>query len=141
MQPRIEVGGLTLRPWRESDADAVLKAFSCPEIQRWHVRRMDTRDEAREWIGAWPARWDDETAASWAISHDDEPIGQTGLRHLSLVEASAALSYWVLPEARGAAKLGFAVEGTLRGSGRHADGWHDMHLHARLRTDGTSCRT
>ncbi|MDX8142012.1 GNAT family N-acetyltransferase [Lentzea sp. BCCO 10_0061] len=173
MQPRIEVGGLTLRPWRESDADAVLKAFSCPEIQRWHVRRMDTRDEARAWIAGWPARWADETAASWAISRDDEPIGQAGLRHLSLFESSAALSYWVLPQARGAgiaaraahaltkwafeslglhrvslehstanaascrvaAKLGFAVEGTLRGSGRHADGWHDMHLHARLRTD------
>ncbi len=30
---------------------------------------------------------------------------------------------------------GFAVEGTKRGEGRHGDGWHDMHLHARLDTD------
>ncbi|MEU3645817.1 GNAT family N-acetyltransferase [Lentzea sp. NPDC034063] len=174
MQPDIDAGDrLILRPWRESDADAVLKAFNCTEIQRWHVRRMDTRDEARDWIAGWPVRWDDRTAASWAISRDDEPVGQTGLRNLSLHEASAALSYWVLPDARGAGiaaraaqaltdwafetlglhrvslehstantascrvagKLGFPAEGTLRGSGRHADGWHDMHLHARLRTD------
>jgi hypothetical protein len=26
-------------------------------------------------------------------------------------------------------------EGTLRGAARHAGGWHDMHQHARLRTD------
>ncbi|MEU3348666.1 GNAT family N-acetyltransferase [Streptomyces sp. NPDC006700] len=36
---------------------------------------------------------------------------------------------------RVAARAGFAVEGTKRGSGLHADGWHDMHLHARLRGD------
>jgi len=30
---------------------------------------------------------------------------------------------------------GFAVEATKRGEGRHADGWHDMHVHARLDTD------
>ncbi|RXR22361.1 N-acetyltransferase [Oerskovia turbata] len=27
---------------------------------------------------------------------------------------------------------GFAPEGTLRESGKHVDGWYDMHLHARL---------
>jgi ribosomal-protein-alanine N-acetyltransferase len=32
-------------------------------------------------------------------------------------------------------RLGFPGEGVLRGYLRHADGWHDMHLHARLRTD------
>lgn len=37
---------------------------------------------------------------------------------------------------RVAAHAGFAVEGTKRGEGHHADGWHDMHLHARLATDG-----
>ncbi|MHA3703001.1 GNAT family N-acetyltransferase [Jatrophihabitans sp. YIM 134969] len=39
------------------------------------------------------------------------------------------------PSCRVAAHAGFALEGTLRGSGRHADGWHDMHLHARLASD------
>ncbi|WP_243420943.1 GNAT family N-acetyltransferase [Micromonospora globispora] len=40
------------------------------------------------------------------------------------------------PSCRVARRAGFPVEGTKRGEGRHADGWHDMHLHARLATDG-----
>jgi RimJ/RimL family protein N-acetyltransferase len=34
-----------------------------------------------------------------------------------------------------AEKAGFAAEGVKRGAGWHADGWHDMHLHARLAID------
>lgn len=30
---------------------------------------------------------------------------------------------------------GYVAEGTQRESGLHADGWHDMHVHARLSTD------
>jgi RimJ/RimL family protein N-acetyltransferase len=31
---------------------------------------------------------------------------------------------------------GFQAEGTKRSGALHADGWHDMHLHARLDSDG-----
>jgi RimJ/RimL family protein N-acetyltransferase len=37
---------------------------------------------------------------------------------------------------RVAQHAGFTLEGTKRGEGRHTDGWHDMHIHARLDTDG-----
>jgi RimJ/RimL family protein N-acetyltransferase len=173
-QPHIDVDDhLALRPWRETDAGVVRSAFDSPEIQRWHVRRMDTDAEALDWIAAWPTRWAAETAASWAIvdSGSDRPVGQVGLRDISLFEASADLSYWVLPAVRGdgvapratlalarwvfhtvglhrlalrhstrnaascrvATKAGFALEGTMRSALQHADGWHDMHIHARLR--------
>ncbi|MFG3603320.1 GNAT family N-acetyltransferase [Micromonospora chersina] len=36
---------------------------------------------------------------------------------------------------RVAERAGLTAEGTQRGAARHTDGWHDMHLHARLRTD------
>jgi RimJ/RimL family protein N-acetyltransferase len=36
---------------------------------------------------------------------------------------------------RVAEQAGFAAEGTKRGEALHADGWHDMHLHARLASD------
>jgi hypothetical protein len=70
---------------------------------------MDSDDEARAWIAGWAQRWTDETDASWAVAdrRDDRPLGQVG-----------------------------RVEGTMRRSMLHADGWHDMHLHARLRADG-----
>ncbi len=174
-QPRLDVDAhLALRPWRDDDSPIVRKAFACPEIQRWHLLRIDSDDEARAWITAWARRWNDETDASWAIVNtSDEPVGQVGLRTLSLPAASAQLSYWVLPSARGngiavratraltrwsfaevglqrmvvehsianrascrvATNAGFRVEGTHRGAVLHADGWHDMHVHAQLRTD------
>ncbi|MFF2022670.1 GNAT family N-acetyltransferase [Streptomyces sp. NPDC058171] len=36
---------------------------------------------------------------------------------------------------RVAAKTGFALEGTKRSALLHGDGWHDMHLHARVADD------
>ena len=174
-QPRLAThDGLVLRPWIRSDAAAVRDAFACPEIQRWHVRRFDTLEEAGEWAGQWADRWDTEEAASWAVvDGDDQPLGQVGLRNISLAEGSADLSYWVTPAARGRAiaagsvnalsawafeligfnrlgiqhsttntascrvaeRTGFRVEGTLRQAIKHADGWHDWHIHGRLRLD------
>jgi RimJ/RimL family protein N-acetyltransferase len=174
-QPRLTANdGLVLRPWQQDDVAAVLTAFACPEIQRWHVRRLDTPEEAAEWVGQWAGRWETETAASWAVvDGDDQPLGQIGLRNISLAEGSASLSYWVTPAARGrsiavrsvealsawafesigfnrlniqhstsntascrvAERTGYRVEGTLRQAIKHADGWHDWHLHGRLRTD------
>jgi RimJ/RimL family protein N-acetyltransferase len=256
-QPRLTTNdGLVLRPWQQEDADAVLTAFACPDIQRWHVRRLDTPDEAAEWVAQWADRWKTETAASWAVvdaaglggtgfggtrfggtgfdragadragldggavdggaldgagldgggldggglggarldgarldgarfgragadgistaAGGSQPLGQIGLRSISLAEGSASLSYWVTPAARGrsiavrsvqalsawafesigfnrlsiqhstantascqvAERTGYRVEGTLRQAIKHADGWHDWHLHGRLRTDG-----
>ena len=53
-----------------------------------------------------------------------------GLHRLFLLHSTANLA-----SCRVAAKTAFGVEGTLRNSLLHADGWHDAHLHARLRTD------
>jgi len=67
--------------------------------------------------------------------------------------ALTAVSIWALDEAgfyrlhlshstrndascRVAVKAGFQLEGTKRGEAPHADGRHDMHLHARIRGDG-----
>jgi [ribosomal protein S5]-alanine N-acetyltransferase len=52
------------------------------------------------------------------------------LHRLHLLHSTANLaSCWV------AEKAGFGLEGMLRGSMLHADGWHDGQVHARLRTD------
>jgi [ribosomal protein S5]-alanine N-acetyltransferase len=58
-------------------------------------------------------------ASRWAL-------GDLGLHRLEL-------GHSVLNAAscRVAAKAGFRLEGTLHGALLHADGWHDMHLHAR----------
>ncbi|MEU0096626.1 GNAT family N-acetyltransferase [Kribbella sp. NPDC006257] len=174
-QPHLTTNdGLVLRPWREPDSAMVQEAFGCPEIQRWHVRRLDSLDEATEWTGQWQERWEAEAAASWAIvDGDDQPLGQVGLREISLDEGSAGISYWVTPKARGnnlaarsvqamsdwafgeigfhrlnihhstantascrvAERTGYPHEGTLRQAIKHADGWHDWHLHGLIAAD------
>ncbi|MBY8852042.1 GNAT family N-acetyltransferase [Saccharothrix sp. MB29] len=174
-QPHLDLDDVALRPWREDDAPTVKAAFDCPDIQRWHLRRMDREAEALAWTRGWEVRWALETDASWAVVDHatDVPLGQVGLRTVSLHEGDAQLSYWVLPAHRGrglavravrgverwvfgevglhrlslhhsaaneascrvAAKLGFALEGTLREALVHADGPHDVHCHARLSTD------
>lgn len=97
-QPAIE----NLRPWRDSDVPVVLEAFNGPEIQQWHVRRIDGEGEAHDWIAQWSRRWSAEDAASWAITGaDDVAVGQAGLRSINLADGTVGLSYWVLPSARG----------------------------------------
>jgi [ribosomal protein S5]-alanine N-acetyltransferase len=170
-QPTLRADELIVRPWRLSDVEAVVQAYRDPEIQRWHVRTM-TSDEARGWLASWPARWQAETGADWAVTERNAVVGRVGLRSIDLAEAIAELAYWTVPAARGrdiaaravsavsrwmlqagvhrlelshstrnpascriAEKAGFGYEGTLRQQGLHADGWHDMHLHARLASD------
>ena len=48
-QPTLQAGQLTLRPWRLSDAEAVVEAYRDPDIRHWHVQSM-TEDEALRWL-------------------------------------------------------------------------------------------
>jgi RimJ/RimL family protein N-acetyltransferase len=168
-QPDIVVDELVLRPWRASDAPAVVEAYRDPGIQRWHVRSM-TEAEASAWVLSWADRWAAETGASWAVGADGVLVGRMGLNALDLAEGHGDAAYWVTPAARGrhiaprallamtewlftevglhrislehstrnlascqvATRADYLLEGTKRSAGLHADGWHDMHLHARF---------
>lgn len=172
-QPSVLVGATaTLRPWLLSDADAVVEAFSDPEIQRWHVRRADSVAEARQWITSWIVSWVDEAQLNWALVDraSDSLMGRVSLKGVDLHDGSAGVAYWMMPAWRGrglcsqavlslcqwafneagfhriglahsvanlascrvAIKAGFRVEGIRRDAALHADGWHDMHMHALL---------
>jgi ribosomal-protein-alanine N-acetyltransferase len=168
-------GGLVLRPWRPEDARAVAAPYADPAIQRWHARRVDSEDEARDLILRWQRSWPSETGAHWAVTRGEggEVAGRVALRSMTLGEGRAECAYWTTPSARGsgvapralttlslwafgeigfhrldlvhslanaascrvAAKAGFAAEGVQRSAALHADGWHDMHLHARINAD------
>jgi RimJ/RimL family protein N-acetyltransferase len=103
-QPELVVDTeLVLRPWRSTDAPAVVRAFSSPDIQHWHFRRYDTVHEAEAWIAECSEAWRAEKNASWAItrSSSDEVLGRVAI-YTELVDGYGEVSYWVLPEARGA---------------------------------------
>jgi RimJ/RimL family protein N-acetyltransferase len=171
-QPTLGVGELTVRPWRPSDAGAVVAAYADRDIQQWHVRSM-TAGEAAAWLSAWADHWQAETGAGWAVTQQGELVGRVGFRTISLPEGLAEIAYWTVPAARGrniaarvvqatstwmfrsvglnrvelnhstlnrpscriAHKAGFRYEGTKRRQALHQDGWHNMHLHARLADD------
>ncbi len=64
-----------------------------------------------------------EALAGWSIN--DLGLHRLELTHSVANEGSCAV----------AARTGFEVEGTLRRALLHDDGWHDLHLHARLSTE------
>ncbi|MBA8808721.1 GNAT family N-acetyltransferase [Promicromonospora sukumoe] len=174
-QPTLPLtGGATMRPWRETDALALQEAYADPDIQRWHVRRVDSPDEALGMIVNWQRAWAQERRLEWAVAAaDGSLLGRLALKDLVLFDGIAEIAYWTVPAARGrgvapqavvaasawafeagfrrlelehstlnaascrvAEKAGFALEGTRRGAARHADGHHDMHVHARLSDAG-----
>lgn len=54
-------------------------------------------------------------------------LGDLGLHRVELVHSTANQA-----SCRVAAKAGYELEGTMRGALLHADGWHDVHLHAKI---------
>ena len=64
-----------------------------------------------------------DAVSAWMFAH-------VGLHRIELLHSTANRE-----SCRVASKPGYLVEGTKRQHGLHADGWHDMHLHARLRDD------
>lgn len=102
-QPDIAIDReLVLRPWQPTDVSVVVDAFSIPDIQHWHFRRVDTETEAAEWIAACAEGWRSETSATWAIVERSEMriAGRVSV-YTELDDGWGEVSYWVLPHARG----------------------------------------
>lgn len=57
----------------------------------------------------------------------DWALGEAGFHRLWLKHSTANPA-----SCRVGLKAGFAAEGTTRGSELHTDGWHDLHVHARI---------
>jgi [ribosomal protein S5]-alanine N-acetyltransferase len=92
-----------LRPWRLDDAEAVVAAFQDAEIQRWHVRRADSADEARGWMTAWQDSWRVESEGHWALVDyaTDILLGRVALKGVDLRDGTAGLAYWMVASACG----------------------------------------
>lgn len=97
------VGRIALRMIELPDGQA--------EVAYWTVPWARGRDVAPRAVEAL-ARW----------SFDEVGLHRLELTHATANEASC----------RVALKTGFPAEGTKRSAVLHADGWHDMHLHARV---------
>ena len=109
--------------WAIADESGVLGQIS---LRRLNL--LDALGEVSYWV--LPAARGRRVAprALCALSEwvfDELGLHRFELAHSTLNEASC----------RVAGHAGFAYEGTKRSEALHADGWHDMHLHARLSDD------
>ena len=95
---------VALRPWRDTDVAAQLKAFSEPFFQRFsdwaprtecHARRsLAEQEDAR--------RRGERVGLAVVESHDhDVVLGGGSLNNVDLSQGRAAVGYWLTPEARG----------------------------------------
>ncbi|MFJ5262903.1 GNAT family N-acetyltransferase [Streptomyces sp. NPDC088387] len=92
----------------------IVPADGTAEIAYWTVAAARGRGVAARAADA---------LAHWAL--DEIGFQRIELTHSVANEASC----------RVATRTRFTLEGTKRAAGLHADGWHDMHLHARVRGD------
>ncbi|MGW2891659.1 GNAT family N-acetyltransferase [Streptomyces griseoruber] len=121
------------------------RAWSGERNAQWAVADADT-DRVRGRVALREIALDEGTAevAYWTAP---EARGNG-----TAARATAALARWALDEigfhrlelshataneasCRVATKAGFVPEGTRRSAALHRDGWHDMHLHARVQGD------
>jgi RimJ/RimL family protein N-acetyltransferase len=100
-------------------------------LGRVGLRRMSLAEGDGE-VAYWvlPAARGEGVAPRAVRAMTDWLFSYTGLHRLEL--AHSALN---AASCRVARKSGYRYEGTKRQQALHPDGWHDMHLHSRLRDD------
>ncbi|MCW2544369.1 MAG: family N-acetyltransferase [Frankiales bacterium] len=116
MEPvEISAGRLHLRPWQESDEDAVYEACQDPEIQRWtRVPSPYTREDAREHTLRSQQGWQEGGAARFAVL-DATSGGLLGTVLLfDIADGDAEVGYWCAPWARGQGVMSEAVATVCR---------------------------
>lgn len=99
-QPTLPLAsGMFLRPLRHADSDAVLEAFTDPEICQWHAVRMDSLAEARAWVVEAMALGPEKP--QWAMAPWQGPlVGWVGFHGINTFAAQMEIGYWVLPQYR-----------------------------------------
>ena len=102
-QPTLDTGGLKLRPWGATDAEAVYAACQDPEIVAWTTVPFPYRlEHAQSFVGPMSSdAWAHKTAANFAvIDAAGTLVGSFGLVRMNPSQGVAEVGYWVAPDAR-----------------------------------------
>ena len=96
-KPRLQGGGVAIRPFQASDAAAVASACRDPDILRFTFMKDGlTEGEAGEWIDIGNERWPmGHPRFAVVDAQDDHLLGQVGL-NFNPRHVSAEAHYWVV---------------------------------------------
>jgi RimJ/RimL family protein N-acetyltransferase len=102
---RLRRGAVTLRPWREADADAVVARISDPATVAFldRIPQPYERIDALDYIRASREGWRTWTQTNFAIlvAELTGAVGSIGISWVEVEEGVAEVGYWVAAEARG----------------------------------------
>lgn len=107
-------GRVTIRPWREGDADALVCRINDPLVAAFldQLPYPYTYEDARTWFALADESWRAGTMAAFAIelAGVEGAVGGVGVRFFDGLDAGGAeIGYWVGEEAR---SLGVATAAT-----------------------------
>jgi RimJ/RimL family protein N-acetyltransferase len=105
-QTTLSRDGVTLRPWHEDDADALVGRVADPAIASFldRIPQPYTHEDARTWFAMTRDGWASGSMATFGVHVDgiDGAAGGIGVRFLDgLDEGGAEVGYWVAAETRG----------------------------------------
>ncbi|MFM9448353.1 GNAT family N-acetyltransferase [Streptomyces acidiscabies] len=89
---------LSLRPWRPSDARALLLAAQDPALRRWTSLAVEDEADAGRWIDEQRRGWESGERLAFAV------VGEELLGHVVLKRSAGAVAevgYWTAAAARG----------------------------------------
>ncbi len=106
--------------WAVVDGDKVAGQIS--------LRTIDLQEGLAE-VSYWvlPHARGRRTASRALLALTEWSFDTLGLHRIEVLHSTANE-----PSCRVAMAAGYGLEGTKRSEAKHADGWHDMHLHARI---------
>ncbi|WP_328538478.1 GNAT family N-acetyltransferase [Streptomyces sp. NBC_00344] len=102
--------GLLLRSWCAEDLGAVVEAYRDPVIRRWLCTRLETDEDAEEWLEAQHTGWATGRRMSFAVLEDGRLAAQLVVKRSEPGSPSAELGYWTAAHARGRGVAGRALE-------------------------------
>ena len=124
--PELADEKIRLRPWRISDAPALVEAWSDPEVTgRFPVPDQRDLGDAERWIDGWESRRRVGLALDLVVTEipDDSVLGEVGISHIDPNRRAALVGWWLFVGSRGRGLASRAV--TLVAGWAFGSGWLD----------------
>jgi len=134
------IGGLTLRPWRDDDAAALVAAAGDPLLERWTKVRVAGPGQAQQWLQVQHAGRRQGDRYSFAVLDETGTlVGNVALKRPDPDAEAAEVGYWTAAYARGRGIAPRALESLTRWTWATFPGLLSLRLLHQIDNTG-SCR-